>query len=877
MRNEKSRAEGAVSQHDGPRPRFFTMDTAVVRYAVPTINAYIVVFSNSPTGVVDGLGEYAFALGSSSLKYGAMGTTCYAPGTFVLVARLSGGSGPDGSSAPASTNIIIGAVPHEDIVDPTFHLTTELSPGSGVDHYTAPFASSLQAAMQDTEVLKDRSYGAPLDSLPGDWSVVNDFGAGVRVGHMGSTFGHPRAGMLADPVTRKLSLMADNLDISGLGSESGWRLDKADLFWYERRARSILEGLGVVEGKAFKKNDSGVYEPLKDGQKGVFRTERLEGELADGVWGSVSMPEQTKARDSKREPPPFCVSSDRATYDGLREVLSADSLVSLKTPYVPMALDLEPENTEEDLGDDASSISWRENADIDWDDYPNLAPANHTDEFEYDTEEFWHARMRGRTKHWKIPSPDDIKKAYGLDMDKRRELEPIDDKTQDYDLPPSVTLTDPVTKREKTYFAADSFIRQLPDGSISISDGYGSEIRMVRGRIIISPSTDLELRPGRDSMLLAGRHVVSNAHANTFIQSANGTLYVKAETDLALLAGNSGDGTLLLESRGKHKSKGHSNESDQRVEGGIMVKSKGGLGLVGSQVYLGILDEKDSSKGGVDGDKGLRTSSIIIDARAGVLGLAGGTIYGSAKNGLVMGCHEGNGSMLALGVGSYSLVASRGALGSSITRIGPPSGSVSIPKITASGVFPSTVIGGEGQGQVDISGSITVEKDATAGGKMHANSMEAPGFSSASGSHKDYSHKGGSSANAKVGKVTVPVAEKVSTAASSAFRICADQYKINTGAAQAKTGMAYPEAEDLGLGTYTIYATRWQNMMNSKSGFKSKWDEPVVKSVDKVDTRVYPGTDIWSKNNFVLGIDPSGTILNKGYGINAKQKEWSDE
>lgn len=42
-----------------------------------------------------------------------------------------------------------------------------------------------------------------------------------------------------------------------------------------------------------------------------------------------------------------------------------------------------------------------------------------------------------------------------------------------------------------------SIIHQLPDGSVIIKDGYGSQIRMVRGNIIISSALDIILRPGR--------------------------------------------------------------------------------------------------------------------------------------------------------------------------------------------------------------------------------------------------------------------------------------------------------------------------------------------------------------------------------------------
>ena len=75
-----------------------------------------------------------------------------------------------------------------------------------------------------------------------------------------------------------------------------------------------------------------------------------------------------------------------------------------------------------------------------------------------------------------------------------------------YPPPESVELTDRVTGKVTRYYATSSFITQEPDGSICLCDGYGSEIRMSRGAIHISPALDLHLRPGRDLSAMAGRH-----------------------------------------------------------------------------------------------------------------------------------------------------------------------------------------------------------------------------------------------------------------------------------------------------------------------------------------------------------------------------------
>ena len=54
-------------------------------------------------------------------------------------------------------------------------------------------------------------------------------------------------------------------------------------------------------------------------------------------------------------------------------------------------------------------------------------------------------------------------------------------------LPPYIEVTDATTGNIVRYYNSASILSMEPDGSIVISDGYGSEIRMSGGNIYISP------------------------------------------------------------------------------------------------------------------------------------------------------------------------------------------------------------------------------------------------------------------------------------------------------------------------------------------------------------------------------------------------------
>jgi hypothetical protein len=154
-----------------------------------------------------------------------------------------------------------------------------------------------------------------------------------------------------------------------------------------------------------------------------------------------------------------------------------------------------------------------------------------------------------------------------------------------------------VTKKVDHRYSADynklmSYFKILPDGTIIIAGPNGEEIRMVGGSIEISCPGDIQLRPGRNLITLAGRTVALRAKKDIDIASTEADVRLKAEENFLALAGNGKQkGKLIIENKF---------EDDQ----GIVLKSAGPINhLAEKAIYI---------RSGAGGD----SSNIILDAGA---------------------------------------------------------------------------------------------------------------------------------------------------------------------------------------------------------------------------------------------------------------------
>lgn len=196
-------------------------------------------------------------------------------------------------------------------------------------------------------------------------------------------------------------------------------------------------------------------------------------------------------------------------------------------------------------------------------------------------------------------------------------------RAKEYSLPQSITLTDPVTGEARTYFASTSFITMEADGSVVISDGYGSEIRMSRGNIYISSALDTHISPGRDMSVMAGGTQAYLSRKG--YQAKAATVDIGADRDMKLAGGLKGEqSSVLVENSGANGSLN-------------LVSRTGEANLLGRNIYIA---RKTSGKRTQPGDKPVvrkyadfdkaEPGGITLDAGTGPVSAAGGSVTNSA-------------------------------------------------------------------------------------------------------------------------------------------------------------------------------------------------------------------------------------------------------
>lgn len=99
------------------------------------------------------------------------------------------------------------------------------------------------------------------------------------------------------------------------------------------------------------------------------------------------------------------------------------------------------------------------------------------------------------------------------------------------------------------YYQNEAYFGILDDGTVVLSDGWGSEIRMCGGSIELRCAGDVSVHAGRDHAVWAGHDLVLKAHDCVDITAANGDLRTKAEYNSHHLAGNSGCGGFVFEAK----------------------------------------------------------------------------------------------------------------------------------------------------------------------------------------------------------------------------------------------------------------------------------------------------------------------------------------
>lgn len=167
--------------------------------------------------------------------------------------------------------------------------------------------------------------------------------------------------------------------------------------------------------------------------------------------------------------------------------------------------------------------------------------------------------------------------------------------------------------KKQNFYETTSAISLLEDGSVVISDGYGAEIRMCGGCLILSAPGDVWMKSGRHSQIWSGGDGIIRANGSVDISTSTKNVRIKSEKNVMILAGNNQyskgkDGGVLIESRGEMITYDFEKPGDEVRFGGVVLRAPdSNVAALAHQIYL--------RSGG--GNNDFEPGNITIDAGKG--------------------------------------------------------------------------------------------------------------------------------------------------------------------------------------------------------------------------------------------------------------------
>lgn len=508
-------------------------------------------------------------------------------------------------------------------------------------------AHQIAASKDTSHGFLDFSAGGPVDGLPGDWGHLNELGMGVllgklmvaiRAGDMAKLeFFHPD--MLARLVAYNFQHYTAGSALEAFNDEGEWtQIKQSTPFPWEALgvSRPGTEIFTLNTAADPKQSEVFGVEPADPMQASLARICKLEGFLGDLRRSFVLLPNTGVARMTYgRE------KGDLAAYKGLFEEIlgldggyrlrSAKNVILEKTVWIPVPEEKYPRDNprgDHDMSDVAG-------INMDFTEYPPVESpdelqARQRDRSAHDVNKRRSEPLNKRDKDWNFrdgtTEEDGVLQAPGGFTNEIAPLSPYPEFSQP--LPPSEDeVIEPASGRKSRYFKGKAEIGIDDDGSIFLRDAYGAEIRLVGGNIEISCPGDIVMRTGKTAQIWGGKDVIVKAHDNLEMSTATGSARLKAEHNLMILGGNNSRGGVLIENRGDMPLNFTEN-GDSAVIGGLMLKSKGTLGMWADDMYLRSIagtitfDANDGANDivmyGASFTRYLRTSSLEVIAPKGV-------------------------------------------------------------------------------------------------------------------------------------------------------------------------------------------------------------------------------------------------------------------
>ncbi len=737
------------------------------------------------------------------------------------------------------------------------YLTPFIFRGVRPNWYSSIADTTMAAKYSDTLPMHlDRGYGRPCELNAGDYALFGQTGVFSMLGKYLAAFGASEFGRtLYDAHSHQIKHIAADYAIEGLISEYRSRVDLGTIAIEDLRGLGITEALGCVSGEPFKYDESvGLFTTQSLAQKALFRFEKYEGLLVVGSMETINVP-CTSGVVTDAEAASIAVGQDSKGYTGSRRISSADIIEFCKSPVIikPIKKYDETKSTKALQSGDFGGADWKKSNGVSDADYIRNFSSTRVTELQENAKAYDFPRIVARPNYWSADSKDKIANKVNAEDILPDNIDQVERTAQEYPLPETFTLTDPVTKRAKTYYASASFMSQLPDGSIVITDGYGSEIRLSRGNIYISSALDTFIRPGRDMLSMVPGNAITLGGDSAVLHSSNGFVKIKSETNLELLGCNGGTGTTIIESRS-------SSESEDTK--GLHIKSVSDMTLTSSDMYIGLNKQTTESKSGVSTNN---SGTMVIDSAGGRLNLSGEAIRVSGGSLVLSSVTQGTCAVMAL-TGSSAILAAATTQFSGNVRIAPASSAPEEFLTTENGIQDITG-NTPASTQLEIQGNMALQGSIGVSGSLRAGQIAAT-----AGAFDNAAPVTGMKPRTPVSSMDPIEVDQVELdslndlTAMHKETLSALQQTLFNDYSVKQASFSYPDSAVWRVASqYLMPSMRWQNMC----GGTEYWSEPAILNAAGEETKVYPGISAWSSGNILMK-DYSKSSIESGYVTNLK-------
>jgi hypothetical protein len=524
--------------------------------------------------------------------------------------------------------IILGVIPpiHSDaeLLVPDWISQDGCSGMKREDAYLSIFTSQYREGG-----VKNFSGGRPIDATSLEWGKMAETGVGVHVDAF-QTFMrvNEACGLFLNYFDSHTRLSGIAMDICSAVHELVARDDEGEARLFEGCATYPWEALGAYSDgiKVFNEFDDravqfdlpkGKYD-LADGEEDLqpfYRYQEYGGYLGQGRLRQVVVP----ARDSGKRKfsdnaNDFGVFQESIGLDGAYSMRSAKQVIIGKRVLIPVAHELRlPEDQQS--GDDKRKDNYKFSGKHGGGDEHKIKDIIIEGEEKHLTQVAAIYDLLAFAYNWRPQHPfhyhkEDYKLAQESELSSsgvtraQDNLEFSELRSKTYMTYPTATPVK-VDHRynEVDYFQREAYLAMLPDGSVTIGDGYGAQITLSAGSIRLDCPGDIQLMPGRN-LVAFGTDIVLRAHDSFDASAGNKDLRLKAENNLQIVGGNSGQGGVLIESKAEGKTHTYENKVGEEVESSGIVFKAANSQIVGwaSEIYLRT------------GGDSLGSGNIVLDA-----------------------------------------------------------------------------------------------------------------------------------------------------------------------------------------------------------------------------------------------------------------------